>query len=250
MATVASHAQTLATYTVVGPQYAYYGGPETNAPFVNDAHNTLDPNDVTPTQSVANTVLAPAGHLVQGPDLNPGYPFGYTIAANQAYYPTSLAGAESAGTYLTFTISPQIGNILYLTNIDLSGASFSSDFAGLNAQSTGMPASGYVVSLTSSVDGFTTSLGSTSFNYSTNGTDITLGTEFLQPIYSTATFHLDFYGTVPNEPAYAYLTLNDGSVLKIDGTSVLAPEPGTYALLGLGLALLAVTIRSRRQFNA
>ena len=193
-------------------------------------------------------MTAPATDLVQGPDLQPGYPFGYTVSANQYYFPTSLAGAEAAGTYLTFSIAPQAGFALHLTDIDLRNVTFSSDFAGSNGQD-GNPASGYIVSLTSSEDNFTTSLGSTAFNFGTTGGDIILPNIPNVDKYKSETFHLDLYGTEPDEAAFVYLTLSDGSVLKINGTATVIPEPSTYALLGLGSACLLMLVRFGRRAN-
>ena len=219
----------------------------------NDANNKTNPNDVAATQSLTDSVLAPATNLVMGPDLNPGYPFGYSISSNEEFYQTSLSGANTKGSYITFTITPRAGTTLDLTDIDFTNADFVSDFAG-SGQSGIIPdgdtASGYTASLTSNVDGYTSDLGNDiKFNFSTAGTDITLGSEF-SDLTTATTFRLEFYGTAgPDEPGYAYLYLTDGSSIDVNGSSelsIVAPEPSSYVLMGVGLGMCALVLRNRR----
>jgi hypothetical protein len=268
-AQIAAKAQ-IASYQVVVPEgyWTDNGFVFTNLSSLNDAHAN-PPNVVVPIQGAMDAEYAPASSLIMNPQpalpvdsngnpdspygLSAGYPFGYTVSAETVLFPTTLAGAESQGTYLTFSIAPQGGASIDLTKIDFSSASFSSNFYGQNSQISGNPASGYTATLTSSLDNYATSLGDISFNATTSGSDITFSNPAFADITTPTTFHLDFYGTADgNEAKYVYLTLTDGSVINVDGSvnlPALTPEPGTYALLGLGLASLVLIVRNRRSLT-
>jgi hypothetical protein len=212
----------------------------------NDANNTADPNDVAATQTGTFATLAPASDLIMNPvsgnnGLGAGYHFGYTVSANTAFFPTSLSGAETQGTYITFTVTPQAGATVNLTNIDFSSASFNSDFYNTPNQVNGNLSSGYTASLLSSADNFTADLGDMPFNATTSGTNISLGSSYSN-ITTPTEFRLYFYGTPDgNEAEYVYLTLTDGSAINVDGTvtAAAAPEPSTWAMMLGGVGFLA-----------
>ena len=198
-------------------------------------------DSVTPTQTLANSVAAPASDLTVAAGLNSGYyAYGYSFGPNTNAYPDSLAGAVSDNGYVTFTVTPQTGISLDLTSLDLSGASFENNSGGDTTY----------FAVESSVGGFsgTSALATpTAFSSTTAGPDITLGSAYSD--LTTATeFRLYFY---QDEGAESYIddTIENGSTIVLNGTANVAilntPEPSTYALLGLGAAALILVSRRR-----
>jgi hypothetical protein len=205
-------------------------------------------NSIAPTIADATTTTATDYTLGSGLKDEGLLGFG-VVPKSSSYFATSLAGAEAANAYVTFTVAPTAGNELNLTSVDLSGARFYN-----NGNDTTYAA------LESSVTGFGTQtaagVGGT-FNISgflNNGPDVTLNPTTYADLTSPVVFRLYVYATDGKNTAaslpYDAETRTGGGPILINGTvSQEVPEPGTYALMGFGLAALLVTMRTRRSSN-
>jgi hypothetical protein len=247
--TQVTHAQTLVTFT----------------PYQN---TVTDPGVVAPLYASSVT----AGALSYGPGFTfsatTGFPQaqqGYSNSFNAPLYgvpggvPTSLADAVSPGeSYFSFSAAPTAGNELNLTGVDFSGVKFYS-----NSETD-------TFVLESSVTGFGSSAGDILSSYtvptgggSVSGSDVsfllspTLTTDFTG-LTSSVEFRLYEYNSGSDGNQYQLTGIEGAGSssptgFSIDGAATpalpLTPEPGTYALLGLGLALLVVSARYRRSSN-
>ena len=162
------------------------------------------------------------------PDTNAGFA-GYRAYAPSS--PSTLAGANSDGNYFTFTITPDAGNTMTLTYLDLSGTA-------LYAESGGS------FGIESSVDGFSSSSALATYTASDTamGTVISLGSNYAN-LTGPVEFRVYSYGTGPYDSVALQNSLSvDGTV----STAATTPEPSTYALLGLGVFALIFGLRQRR----
>ena len=211
---------------------------------------TTDNHGAPVAPTVADTTTTGGTDLQFGPGLSNTGVFGLfanlPVASTTATPPivadTSLAAAVSDSAYFTFTVSPTSGNVLNLSDVSFVGGRFTEDSGSMTYE------------LESSATGFGTAganeLGSFTVtgNYpTTNGSDISLSSSSFSTLFTPVTFRLYVYGS-GTEAGFFDATSNGGSdgPILINGTTALAPEPGTFALLGLGLGALFLIARRRR----
>ena len=166
-----------------------------------------------------------------------------SVIAQYAATQTTLAGAISANDYFTFTITPATGTAA----VDLSSITFFAFSENGVATFSLTNAAGTVFSSTNIASVNPDAQNSYTLNFGTAGTTITGPTEFRVYDYGNTGSGYDSQGFgSQSSPA------DTGVEFEINGTGVAAgvptPEPGTYALMGLGVVLLAVTMRKRRSF--
>ena len=200
-------------------------------------------------QSDVNALLAPATSATLGSGASPNnYPFGLSLYTSyfSGGVPISLSNAIANNFYLGFTITPATGTALDLTDLDLGA---------LEIESTdGNSAQTYQYDVLSSVGGFTStaSLNTVPFaNTGTLGNDIQLGSAFSN--LTTATSFRIYISGINEPDGFQTVNINDGSIIDLNGfvdVPTIIPEPGTYALLGLGGAVLMMAVRRRRSLNA
>ena len=188
-------------------------------------------------QTTINSTVAPASSLTYGTGLSPNnYAFGLTFFVNSgAQFQTTLAGANMNNDYIGFTITPAAGTYLRISGLNLSH---------FEIESTDGSPQTYSYSVESSVGGFSAANAIKTVDFSNTGvfgTDVPLNLA----VSKATSFRIYLVGG-NGDDNYQTVNINDGSSISLEGHSLLVPEPGTYALFCLGLALLVVTVRSRR----
>jgi len=191
------------------------------------------------SQPLAATVLDPA--FASG-TLSIGSGLSASSASNtfggSGFDQTSLAGAMSAGDFLSVTITPLPGHALGLTSLTM--------LFGVSSAVTD-----FHVSLVSNVTGFTP--GDTLWDFAFGNTlpaaqtvNLT-GISSLQSIDST--LELRIYGWRDGAGTSTFRFRDNAGVdLSLAGTITAIPEPGTYAV-SLGLVLLGVTPWAQRRLR-
>jgi len=191
------------------------------------------------SQPLAATLLDSA--LASG-TLSVGSGLSASSAANtfggSGFEQTSLAGAMSAGDFLSVTITPLPGHALGLTSLTM--------LFGVSSAVTN-----FHISLASNVTGFTP--GDTLWDFAFGNTlpaaqtvNLT-GIASLQSIASTLEFRI--YGWRDGAGTTTFrIRDNAGVDLSFAGTVSAIPEPGMYAT-SLGLILLGVTPWARRRLR-
>lgn len=154
------------------------------------------------------------------------------LAVNAAIGATDAATAVSNASFFQFSITPNSGYLMDLTELTVLGSS----------GTVSLPNNGYVVR--SSVDGFSTDLASGAFQtsfptYTTISVDLS-GSEF-QNLTAQTTFRIYTWRDAGTNPAAAY------DNLVLNGSIVPIPEPGTMALGIAAVGMLIVTAISRRR---
>lgn len=121
------------------------------------------------------------------------------------------AGAINNSMYLQFSISPNAGYQLDLTNIILT----------IRRSNTGSPAGSGPTSwsLRSSLDGYSTDIAANSLTHNYNNYTVTLGSSFIN-LYSTVTFRLYGYNTNVASGGTSRLVVNN---ISIDGLGTVLP---------------------------
>jgi hypothetical protein len=121
------------------------------------------------------------------------------------------AGAINNNMYLQFSISPNAGYQLDLSNIVLT----------IRRSNTGSPAGSGPVSwsLRSSLDGYATDIAANSLTHTYNNYTVTLGSSFIN-LYSTVTFRLYGYNTAVPSDGTSRLVVNN---ISIDGLGTVLP---------------------------
>ena len=202
-------------------------------------------SNTTNSPATATTVdsnLSSAPVVSMGPGLNPNY---YNANAGYMGYATvdtspGWATADFNGTYFEFTLTP--------------GTGYSMTINGINAPhwvAQGVPATAQTIDITSSLDSYSSSLGSAtpSLVNETGNWSITLGT----PITSAlpVTFRIEISENFAWKNA-GFLSSQDGldhslpwpygpigNSLQVNGQiSSTVPEPSTWAMLLCGLGVL------------
>ena len=145
------------------------------------------------------------------------------------------AGAVTANDYFTFTITPAGGFALNLTNLSVDYANYTNDGT--------FPAVSFF--LRSSINNFSSNIGTTvNVTAGSNGvfanTSFTLTGATFQNVSSPIEFRLYVQDGIA-DPDRGILFDN----VILNGTAV--PEPSTYAMMGLGAALLVGFQRFRRK---
>ena len=167
-----------------------------------------------------------------GADSN-GYVSGFQVHSDVSgdSYPATLDDSESAGAYYSFTITPNAGDMLNLSTLDLSPTTF---FYQRNSA-----ASSYTVE--ESTDGFSTAGNilktyqpASDSDFTVQGTPLTL--TGLHQVTGPVEFRIYLYGQTGN-----YFIASLQNSLSIDGSVEPIPEPSSCALLlAGGLILLAL----------
>ena len=147
----------------------------------------------------------------------------------------TLAGSVTAGDDFVFSITPDSGDVLELQTLTFDLALDSTSFASNVAVQLSVTGSGYVTA------GSITAFSSTSFapeSVSLAGANTALAAGL--PIYVR-------FVVYDNTGAAAAYTAFDN--ITVNGTSMplAVPEPGTYALLALGMVGAASVIMLRRR---
>lgn len=154
------------------------------------------------------------------------------LAINTAAGATNAANAVSNNSFFQFSITPNVGY-----ELDLSELAFQ-----VATASPGAPNNGYVVR--SSVDGFSSDLqsGPIPTDYPTyTSVTVDLSGSGFQNLLSQTTFRIyTWLDTAEPNPAATY----DDIVLR--GTVVPVPEPGTWFLGASSLAMVVISRRWRR----
>ncbi|MBV9008127.1 MAG: PEP-CTERM sorting domain-containing protein [Verrucomicrobia bacterium] len=148
------------------------------------------------------------------------------------------AGAVTNNNYYTFTLTPNAGIVLDLTSLTFR---YALDNSG---GSTGFNATYFV---RSSIDNFATDVGSVPASAGKGKTtafttaNIDLTASQFQNLSSAVTFRIYIYD---NSNTTTQQDLLDDVI--VNGSLALVPEPSTYAMMGLGIGLLAAAQRFRR----
>ena len=161
-----------------------------------------------------------------GGDSN-GFVAGWQVHANLSNdsFPPDLASAQMDASYFELTLTPNAGESLDLTNLDLSSTTFFYQLTGPT-----------YFTVEESTDGFTTApttlmtYATTATSFSVAGTDLTL--TGLSDVAAPVEFRIYTYG----EPGNYFLASVQGSTAVVGSV---IPEPSTYALLlvsGIALA--------------
>ena len=248
--TFAAFASSIAAQAQVLDGYAFYDPPKPPAP---TSTYVIEPN--TPgLDNVPATVGNPgtlASALALGPGFAPDYNFRLGFSPNAGTdYATTVAGAKTAGDYLTFSISPTAPNTgLDISAIDfLNGPNSTGGGNGSGVDFITPDSATETFTLESSADNFSSVLGSFSgseFVGNISGSDLSLN---LGPLTGTTVFRL--YITTPGDATESGETGLYRGTLDVDGAVVMTPEPGTCALFGLGLALSVLAVWKRRPVRA
>lgn len=153
------------------------------------------------------------------------------LAINVPVNTTNAATAVSNASYFQFGITPNAGFKIQMAELSFQGATGVSPSSNI----------GYV--LRSSLDGFASDIQfgnvPTQFASFTTFTVNLSGSSF-QNLATQTTFRLYTWNGSSSNPALAY----DNVVLR--GTLTTVPEPGTVALIGVAIPVLAFTARKNR----
>ena len=194
------------------------------------ASSDTDPN------SVASTFDGGAGFQTAGVDnstfdLTRGNPAPSIAIASTFTDGTTQTQAIAAHDFFTFTISPVVGFSYSFTNLSF-------DYAAYSSTAT-LPTENFFVR--TSADGFTTNLSAAVTSASAT--------------FATASINLSSFASLQNVtgPVEFRIYVYDGTTnaergALLDNVVVTAvPEPSTYAMMGLGAALLVGVRRFRRK---
>jgi hypothetical protein len=174
--------------------------------------------------------------LALGSGASAGTAFGSLGFAN-AGDASTLSGAITDSVYHSFTLTPTAGYQLNIT-----GVSYNADAS--SGTST------FNFDLLSSATGFTSSdsLGTFSVinSAAASGTINTSANTSLQGITSTVELRIYVSRSAGNGTAAYYADDGvNGGLFSVDGTVTAIPEPGTWALIGLGSAVVLWRMRRR-----
>lgn len=197
----------------------------------NDGNNSSD-SDPLSTASLLTAVGFPATiNTTQGNPF-PSTEFRFTDIAASSTNPPGPAPTSANTDYYTFTITPAGGSTLTFNTLTFDGASLASS-AGNNA---------FSISLQVSQNSFASNVGFAVVNNNTAFQNFSFDLSGLSPTLSATEFRLVIRD---NSTSTSLGGLLDNIVVNADVMPV--PEPSSYAMMGLGAALLVGIQRFRRK---
>lgn len=197
----------------------------------NDGNNSSD-SDTFSTASVLTAVgFSPTINISLGNPL-PSTEFRFADIAASSTNPPGPAPTNATTDYYSFTITPSAGTTLTFNTLTFDAGNLSSS-ANNNA---------FSISLQVSQNSFASNFGSALVNNNTSFQNFSFDLSGFSPTTSAIEFRLVIRD---NSTSATLGGLLDNIVVNADVAPI--PEPSTYAMIGLGAALLVGIQRFRRK---